>query len=193
MEITLESLGLTQADLQERIVERCADQLLSGKEYDEDGNVEFADTKFKRELEERVRQHASKAITALFDTHVAPKVTDFIETLTLQETNKWGEKTGKPVTFIEYLVSRADAYIREDVNHDGKSKEENRDSYSGWSKSTTRIAYMINRHLQYSIQMMVEGALKEANKSFAGGIEQALKTQLAVVLDKVKVGVKVGS
>lgn len=186
--ITLESLGFSKEDLQERVIERLCEQILSGKVYDEDGEVNYTDSQFKRKLDERLKEHINATINAIAEKHVLPNVTAYIENLTLQQTTKWGEKKGGPVTFIEYLVQRAEAYIQEEVNYEGKSKEES--SYN-WSKNTTRIAYLINQHLQYSIATMTKQALVAANSAIAGGIESAVKIQLEQVLKGLKVGVAV--
>lgn len=188
MSLTLESLGFTKDELQQRVVDQLCESILSGKAYDEDGNEHYDDSQFKKQLEERLRKHINETVNAIAEKHVLPNVTQYIENLCLQQTNKWGEKTGKPVTFIEYLVARAEAYIGEDVNHEGKSKDE-KDSYN-WSKNTTRIAYLINSHLQYSISVMVKNAMDGMNKSIVGGIEKAVKIQLEQTLGKLQIGVR---
>jgi len=189
--VTLESLGFTKEDLQERLVGHLAAQILSGKTYDEDGNEEYEDSQFKRKLEERLKQHMTDRVNAIAEARLLPHVTSIMENLVLQTTNKWGEKKGQPVTFIEYLVQRAEAYIQEEVNYQGKSKAE-ADSYN-WSKNTTRIAYMINAHLQYNIEIAMKKALQTANASIAEGIEKAVKIQLEQIVNSVKVGVQVKS
>lgn len=186
--ITLEALGFTKDDLQERVIDRLCEQILSGKQYDEDGNEEYDDSQFKKKLEERLRTHITETVNAIAEKHVLPNVTQYIENLVLQTTNKWGEKQGTPVTFIEYLVQRAEAYIQEDVNYEGKSKGS--DSYN-WSKNTTRITYLINSHLQYSIHTAMTEALKTANSAIAGGIEKAVKIQLEQLVGGLKVAVQV--
>lgn len=187
--ITLESLGFTQEDLQERVIERLCEQVLAGKGYDEDGNEFYQESQFKRKLDERIKAQVEQTINAIAEKHVLPNVAQYVETLTLQQTNAWGEKRGQPVTFIEYLVARAHAYIQEEVNYEGKSKAESRDSY-GWSKSTTRIAYLVNKHLQYSIETAMKQALASANNAIAGGIEAAVKMKLQEVVGGLQIAVK---
>lgn len=187
--ITLESLGFTQEDLQERVIERLCEQVLAGKGYDEDGNEFYQESQFKRKLDERIKAQVEQTINAIAEKHVLPNVAQYVETLTLQQTNAWGEKRGQPVTFIEYLVARAHAYIQEEVNYEGKSKAEARDSY-GWSKSTTRIAYLVNKHLQYSIETAMKQALASANNAIAGGIEAAVKMKLQEVVGGLQIAVK---
>lgn len=188
--ITLESLGFTKDDLQERVIERLCEQILSGKQYDEDGNEEYDDSQFKKKLEERLRTHITETVNAIAEKHVLPNVTGYIENLVLQTTTSWGEKVGKPVTFIEYLVQRAEAYIQEEVNYEGKSKGQ--DSYN-WSKKSTRITFLIEKHLHYHIETAMKQALQTANSAIAGGIEKAVKIQLEKVLQGVQASVTVKS
>lgn len=188
--ITLESLGFTKEDLQDRVIDQICAQILSGKTYDEDGNEEYADSQFKRKLEERLMKHLTDRVNAIAEAHVLPNITTLMENLVLQTTNKWGEKKGEPVTFIEYLVQRAEAYIQEEVNHQGLSKSQ-ADSYN-WSKSTTRIAYMINAHLQYNIEAAMKKALSAANSAIVGGIESAVKIKLEEIVKGLHLSVQTG-
>jgi hypothetical protein len=188
MNLTLESLGFSKEDLQERVIDQICSQVLSGKTYDEDGNEEWSDSQFKRKLDERIKAQVEASISAMAAAHVLPNVGQYIENLMLQETNKWGEAKGTKVTFVEYLVQRAEAYIQEQVDYDGKSKSE-KDSYN-WSGRTTRIAYLVNAHLHYHIETAMKEALKNANSVIVGGIEAAAKAGLQQALAGLKVAVQ---
>lgn len=188
--LNLEQLGFTQEELQNRVVESIVKQVLHTTSYNPDGDYEFTnDSSFKRELDKHVKNQIDTTIGALAEAHVLPNVNKYIEELVLQKTNQWGEKTGTPVTFVEYLVERANNYITEKVDYKGNSKAESQ-GYS-WSGNTTRVAYLINQHLQYSIKSAVEQMLKSANSQIAKGIEDAIKIQMQSTLDKIKVDVKV--
>jgi hypothetical protein len=180
--------GMSKEELATRVVEHVAAQLLVRDAYDEDGEpCGTQSTQFERALQQRIKDHLDAEVGRQAEKHVLPKVTDMVERLVLQKTNQWGEKTGKPVTFIEYLVERAEHYLTEKVNHNGKTREE--DSYS-WRENTSRISYLVHKHLQYSIKIAMEEAVSEANKSITGGLEKAVKISLQQVIDKLKVQVK---
>lgn len=183
MELTLESLGITQEELQEKVVDRLCEQILSSTGYDEDGNEVTRESSFQRSLVEKVKKHVDSVIGVIAEKSVLPNVTKYIEDLCLQETNRWGEKVGKPVTFVEYLVGRADAYIKEEVSYNGKTRAE--DSYN-WSKCTTRIMYLINQHLHYNVEKAMTEALGLATKSVKESLEAAVK----LALEQVKVTVE---
>jgi hypothetical protein len=183
MEITLESLGLSQEEIIDRVVGRIADSLLGA--WIGDGDDEsIVQSKFAKILEKKVLERINLAVEEIAGRHVLPNVAAYVETLCLQETNKWGEKKGSQVTFVEYLVDRAEKWLREEVDYQGKTKDS--DSFS-WKASGTRVAYMIHEHLQYSIKTAMEQALKEANASIASGITDAVKIKLAEILTSLKV------
>lgn len=188
MQITLEALGLSKEDIQDRVIERLCEQVLSGKGYDEDGEEFYRDSKFKQQLDERIKKQIEETINAIAAAHVLPNVTKYVESLMLQETNKWGEKKGASVTFTEYLVQRAEAYIQEQVDYDGKGRSE-KDSYN-WTGRTTRIAYLVHQHLHYHIETAMKQALATANGAIVGGLEGAVKASLQQALAGLKVAVQ---
>jgi hypothetical protein len=190
MKFDIESLGFSQEELQERVISKICETLLSSIEYDpEDGEEYPVASKFKNAIEARIKKQVDETINALAEKYVLPNVSAYIETLTLQQTNQWGEKQHVPVTFIEYLVKRAENYLQEKVSYDGKTKEES-GGYS-WNGTQTRVTHLIHVHLQHSIKIAMESALKVANNAIAGGIESAVKIKLGEITEKLKVEVKV--
>jgi predicted metal-dependent hydrolase len=185
--ITLESLGFSQEELQERVVGRLCEQVLQSTGYDEDGDEYSVDSKLAKTLERRVKEHVDATINAMAEKHVLPNVSTYIENLTLQTTNRWGERQGKPVTFIEYLTQRAEAYMQEEVDFQGKPK--GADSYS-WKGTQTRLTHMVHQHLHYSIESAMKDALQIANSAIATGIQETVKRKLAEVSAALKAEVK---
>jgi len=191
--ITVESLGLSTQELSDRLVERMAALLLEQWKEDPDA---FDDgdgkTPFRKRLEKRVLARIDAAIEEIAGRHVLPNVAAYVETLTMQETNRWGEKTGKAMTFVEYLVERAEHYLTEKVNYDGKSQDEARYSGSGFSATQTRVAHLIHQHLQYSISTAIGQALKDVNSKIVLGLQETVKLKLAEALAGLKVKAEIG-
>lgn len=175
----LQAIGLTPNDVLDRLVEKLVEHYVESEDgYKND---------FVNRIEAGVKQAVEARIESALTVHVFPKVKEMIEGICLQETNRWGEKVkGEKLTFIEYLTQRVDAYIREEVNHDGKTQGQ--DSYS-WTKHSTRIAYLIHEHLQYSIERAMVEALGNVNSSVRQGLAEAVKIALASI--KVEVNTKV--
>lgn len=187
-ELTLESLGLDQDSLATKLVDRLAQNMLTSIGYDADGDEWFGTSPFARKLNDMVKARLDSVVNDLADKHVLPRVEAMVEGLVLQQTNQWGEKVGSPVTFIEYLTHRADVWMREEVNYDGKTKGEN--GGFSWTKKGTRVAYLIDRHLQYNIENAMKAALCEANKSIVAGINEAVKIKLGQIAVQLKTEIK---
>lgn len=185
--ITMESLGFTKEELAERVIDRVATMMLETSVADENGDPTGVPSQFSHVLEKRIAERIDAAIDTIAGKHVLPNVATYVENLCLQETNKWGERVGKPVTFTEYLVKRAEAYLTEEVDFDGRAKGE-RDSF-GWRKAGTRVSYLVHQHLQYSIETAMKQALTEANTHIVEGIEKAVKIKLGEVAASLKVAV----
>lgn len=176
----LEVIGLTQEELRERVVARIVTDLLTVEATDSEDGRAYSytdDSAFAAELQHLVKQRIDDTVASLAEQRVLPDVGTLIENFTLQATNAWGEKTGEKITFTEYLVKRADAWVSERVDSSGKSKEESRDSY--WKGSQTRIAHMIHEHLQYHIAQAINGALRNVTSSIAKSLEETVKIKLA--------------
>ena len=187
MNIDLAALGFTKEELQDRVIDQIVQSVMYGRYSDEDGDETFRDSRFKQELDKRVQARIDDTINALAEKHILPNVSAYIEELTLQQTNQWGEKKGAPVTFVEYLVQRAQAYMQEQVDHDGKDKASSNSSY--WSGKQTRITYLINNHLHYSIESAMKNALQVASGEIARGIHETARVKLNEIAASMKVGV----
>lgn len=189
MNVTLESLGISKDAIEQKLIEHLAEQLLTEIVYDYDDEREYrAKSSLAKKLDALVKQHIDATINALAEKHVLPNVASYIESLTLQTTNQWGEKKGNPVTFIEYLTQRAEDYMQEKVNYEGKGKEE-AGSYS-WSGTQTRITHLVHKHLHHSIETAMKQAMQVATSGIATGLQETVKVKLAEVSQKLKVEVK---
>jgi len=188
LEPCLELFGFTKEELQERLLDRLVERFATAVSIDDEGDEYRKPSPIALKLQELVKKTVEATIAKVAEKHLLPNVKTYVETLTLQETNKWGEKTGKKLTFTEYLVERAESYMTEKVNHEGKAKDEV-NGYS-WNPSQTRVAHMIHQHLQYSISSAMERALKSANSKIVEGLVETVKIQLAEVEKKLKVRIE---
>ena len=183
MQIDLELLGMTQEDLQQRIVDRAAEMILDGK-YDGDDEGSFTDG-VRSKLQDLIKERIDATVKRIADEHVLPHVDNLFQTVSLQETNEWGEKKNvKALTFIEYITMRAGEYLKEEVNRDGKSRQEHGSGY--FEKYTTRVTFLIHRYLQHTVESTMREALKSANAAIVGGIQKAVEIELANLVGKIK-------
>lgn len=184
---TLELLGVTKDELLGQVVESTAanlvDHLVEEDRVEKEVKTEFT-TRIKAAVESAADKIAGGSLEALVEGR--------IEEIVLQKTNSWGEATGEPSTFRQYLVRRAEEFLVEPVNFKGEtSGQANKSSYDRFKPDGTRIAWMIDQHLQYHISAAMKEALKVANETIVGGIEAAVKLKLVELSEAMKVELKV--
>jgi hypothetical protein len=186
--LTLESLGLSKEEITERLIAKMADEILRTVNADEDGHPWPADTAVTRRLQDMVSKRLDEFVSTVGEERLLPLINGMVENLVLQTTNKWGEKTGAPVTFTEYMVKKAEEWITEKVNYEGKSQSD-AGGYS-WSGTQTRVAHMIHKHLHYQIETAMKQALADANNAIAKGLHETVRLKINEVTAKLKVEVK---
>lgn len=186
MSLALEDLGMTKEELQERVVQKLADDFV----FTGDGEESPIYLKLEKLMRDNIAQQLDAAVAKLADKYVMPNIIAHLEQLTLQQTTQWGERKGEKLTFIEYLTKAAQNYMAEKVDFKGKAKS---DGEYNWSGTQTRITYLVHQHLHYSIETAMKAALQDANSQIAKGIAEACKIKLAEITAKLKVGVSTGS
>lgn len=184
----LEALGFSKEEIAERIITQAVAQLLRATDEDEDGIEYGVPSTFASRIDKVIREKIDAAVVKAGDEIIAPRISELVSGHVIQQTNAWGEKRGEAVSFTEYLVQRAEAYMTEQVNYEGKAKSEN--SSFSWSAKTTRVAYMIDKHLHYAIETAMEKALQNANNAVCQGLNEAVRTAIANLTVNVKTEVK---
>lgn len=180
--IDLSALGLDSERLLDLVVDRICEQFLNGD--NEEG--EYGRERVSSRLNDQIKKGIDARVDAIAAEHVLPRVEALVTGWQLQQTSSWGEKKGEPVSFTEYLVKRSEAWISETVNYDGKPK--GNDGYS-WIGKQTRLAWMIDQHLQYHISAAMKNALATITASLGKSISDTVKIQLDQL--KVKFDVQV--
>lgn len=184
----LAALGISRDEIVEKLIERCADSIMQADYYNEDGEKFRARTDVETRIVDLCRKRVDEKVQAIAEQHILPFVSERVENMYLQQTNKWGEKIGEPITFIEYLVKRADTYLTEPVNYEGKGKEE-AGGYS-WSGTQSRITHMINKHLHYSIETAMKNAVVQVNAALAKGLQETVRMKIDEIVSALKVVAK---
>lgn len=185
--IDLKELGITQEELVNRVVDRIATQLTLTTSMDDEGGEHTRASQFKQSLDEAVRDRIEKTVDGIAEKFLQPNLPAFIEAVTFQETNRWGEPKKEPMSFREYLEKCLHGYMSEEVDYHGKTRAQ--ETYN-WRPDGTRITHLVGKYLNHHIEQAMAAALKEANSQIAGGIEAAVKLKLGEVLQKIKVDVK---
>lgn len=189
MNITLESLGLSVEQMQDRLVEAMIDRFLTSNVSDEDGEPVAIVSKFQTSIREAILTRVDESVERLIAPALDGSITSYIDNYKIQSTNGYGEPKREPETITEYIIRRANEYLTEGVNFEGKSKKEysssGRDSY-GYKDATTRVAFLIDKRLNDEIAKAMQEALKTANEAITGGLKSAVAFELNKINAKLK-------
>ncbi len=188
---TLEALGISTETLGDRIVDKAVEALLSSSGFDPDTEQETRyESRFKKEIEARIQKAVDEKIAALAAVHLIPRVGEMIESADMRRTNTYGEPKSPPMTFKEYIAFRADSYMSEEVNINGESKSEVRDSYN-WKSCGPRLVVLMKNYIKDSMEKAAKSAVNDVNKVIANNIEKAAKDAIASAAGAIKVAVSV--
>lgn len=182
MSLSLESLGLDKERIEKMVVDQICDQILAEQCLDI-GDDEFAcHSKLYAELNEMAKKRIDEHVKDMADKYVMPKIDEIVNTIVIKKTNTYGEPKGESMTLVEYITKRADEYLREDVDYQGKTRGES--SYN-WSKSQSRIVHMIDKHLHYSIDQAMKESVKTINTAVVDGLANTAKLKLQDINEKI--------
>ena len=190
-EITLEALGLTQEELQERVVSKACDRLLSCSYFDYDYGQEYeftGDSPFSKEIDKRIKDEIEKKFDQIAETHILPHITERIQNLIVHQTNEYGEKKGESMTLVEYLVEKAEDFMLEEVDYNGNPQGK-RKSWERMDPEKTRLAHQIHQYLHNHIEKAMKEVVGSANKTISDALAETCKIQLTNISKKLKVAV----
>jgi hypothetical protein len=180
--IDLASLGFTKEELQERVVARIADDILTSSGFDDDGEPVAMASGFKKQVAALVTNRVDDAVATLCKQVVDENFADYLSRVQLQRTTHWGEKKGDPMSFVDFITHRAHEYLNEQVDREGKPKN---DSY--FRPETTRAMWLTNAAVHKNIIDVMNQCLTGHNNTVGEAIAIAVKT----AIDNVKTSFKV--
>lgn len=183
-DFNFEALGLKPEDIEEKIVERAVEKILSVYKCDFDDGAEWrADSLLSQHLSKGCEKRMDELVSAFITKVAEPHIAELVESASIRQTNSYGEKKGKTLTFTEYIVKRVDEYLDELVGEDGKR----RDSYT--KNARTRIDYLIDT----GTRSQIEDALKDAREiirvTLEDGLQKSLTGQLMEMVSSIKLKV----
>jgi len=180
---SLQEFGFTKEEIEQKVVEKIATDLLTEYGYDEEtGASEPHDTHLTLKFHEIIKKHVDRQLNKLCEEYIVPHVQELIEGVALQVTNKWGEKVGEPKTFVEYITKSAEDYLQQPVDYQGKPST---DAYS--RNTQTRLVHLVHEHLHYSIDSAMKDAVEKVKQAISPALEATCKMKLSEIASSLKV------
>lgn len=189
MNITLESLGLSVEQMQDRLVEAMIDRFLNSQVSDEDGEPVAVASQFKTAVREAILKRVDASVERLIAPALEGSIVSYIDNFRIAHTNGYGEAKREPETITEYIIRRAQEYLTEGVDYQGHSKADKvrkgSEAYNH-KDQTTRVAFLIDKRLSDEIEQAMKTALVEANAAITNGLKSAVVFELNKLNAKLK-------
>jgi hypothetical protein len=185
MNINLEEFGLSKDEILEKVANKLCDRFLKEEYYEDEEGEEIeeiaSESPILQKLDKMIKGRIDKRVNEIGEKYVLPRVDKIIDDVVLQKTNQWGQPEGPKITFIEYLVGKAENYMTQKVTSQGKIPD-------GYNRGEQTMAlWMINDHLNNEITRAMNSALQEFNRTIGKGITEAVKMKLSEILDNLNV------
>lgn len=129
--------------------------------------------KFNKSISEEIIKKAEEEISKKIDSVINEKVNEITEQLLNRRfdlTDDWGDIKRKNVTVIELLKEKLDNFLSEKVDENGQT--------NSYRANITRLSYIINKNIDYTMKQKVDEAAKEIKKGLEKYIEDTLKAQI---------------
>lgn len=110
---------------------------------------------------------------------VDPIIKKGIGELIVAKTNEYGEKKGEPKTLTEFIIGFAEGYLMAEVDFEGDNPR-----YS--SSAQTRLCYLVNKELRFTIEKAVSDAVLKVNKMIAPAIAKTVEIQIAKAVAAIR-------
>jgi hypothetical protein len=133
----------------EEILDRCAKQVLDAMGYDDEGDPESAIDSISRTVRRTVNETQEKVLTAAVERItrevLEPTYERVVRETLIQHTSTYGEKKGEPETLTEFISKKIEAYLAEEVNDEGFTYYQMRNSGRSYNRSGDRITVAVRR------------------------------------------------
>ncbi len=158
----LKKLGFTQEELKDRVVEFMANSIFNDNQ-DESGNRH--DSLFAYGVQQAVKARVDAAVKAYCDTVITKRLEAIVGSM---EVDK--------VPLDKYVVDGINKYLREEVNHFGKSEYEHR--------SRPRITWIMQGIIETHANDCIARAMKSIEREVFSSLTTALSEGIKVPLRK---------
>lgn len=185
--ITLDSLGISNEELLERVVDKIVDNVMHTGSSDDEGSWYGRESELSKRLKQILTERIDVAIRAALETHVLPKAEQMISAMVIQQTNSYGEPKGEPVTLTEHAVKKADEYLMMQVDYEGRDTK--KPGEYGYDPKQTRLCHLVDKHIHKDIAEAVTASMKECTGVVARALHETMRIKLNEAAAALKVQV----
>jgi len=132
-----------------------------------------------KNIEKRISE-SLEGLVAKLESKLDEKVNEVTENLLNRNItiyDKWGDKVKENVNIMDMFKQKMDNFLTEKVNSSGEAK--------GYDRNQTRIDYLVNKNIGYSMERKVSEAAREVSKKIEEYVNRTLKEQIGEEVSKV--------
>ena len=130
-------------------------------------------------IESKITDALSKVDSKIQET-IDKKVNEIAENLLNRNItiyDKWGDVKKENVNIMDMFKQKMDNFLSERVYENGKT--------NGYGREQTRIDYLVNKNITYSMERKVNEAAAQVSKKIEEYVNKTLKQQIGEEVSKV--------
>lgn len=140
-------------------------------------------SKIEAEQIKKIEQNISKSLEGLvlkIESKLDEKVNEITENLLNRNItiyDRYGDVVKKDVNILDMFKQKMDNFLTEKVDNNGKT--------GGYNSNQTRIDYLVNKNIGYSMESKVADAARQVSKKIEEYVNKTLKEQIGEEVSKV--------
>ena len=154
--------------ISDEIISQIGDKIISKYESDQMEVIESKITDALSEVDSKIQETIDKKVNEIAENLLNRNITIY---------DKWGDIKKENVNIMDMFKQKMDNFLSEIVYENGKT--------NGYGHEQTRIDYLINKNITYSMERKVNEAAAQVSKKIEEYVNKTLKQQIGEEVSKV--------
>ena len=154
--------------ISDEIISQIGDKIISKYESDQMEVIESKITDALSEVDSKIQETIDKKVNEIAENLLNRNITIY---------DKWGDIKKENVNIMDMFKQKMDNFLTEKVDENGKT--------NGYRCEQTRIDYLVNKNITYSMERKVKEAATQVSKKIEEYVNKTLKQQIGEEVSKV--------
>ena len=154
--------------ISDEIISQIGDKIISKYESDQMEVIESKITDALSEVDSKIQETIDKKVNEIAENLLNRNITIY---------DKWGDVKKENVNIMDMFKQKMDNFLSERVYENGKT--------NGYGREQTRIDYLVNKNITYSMERKVNEAAAQVSKKIEEYVNKTLKQQIGEEVSKV--------
>lgn len=142
--------------------------------------IENVTSRFSQSINQEIIKSAEKNISNQITSTIDTRVNEIMDNLLNKEfplLDRYGDVVKKKTTVIELIKEKLDSFLSEKVDNEGRASQ--------YNSNITRLDYIINKNITYTMEQKVKNAADQIRKNMESYIDTTLKQQIGENVAKI--------